>query len=453
MTTHPELSIEERICQLLLHLKIQRAHFAASQPSDWTTLAAKHPQIFASLTLIGRVPVDPKTLEHLSSRLLVVYGDRGPDAPRVQPVLARLPEAELVSVANYALNGSWNDIVGDRTDAVGNALKRFLARMNAPGTAEVEAPDGESGEVAGITYRIRGSGPPLVLLPLGLARSQWEPLIPMLRRRFATITLGGEHLGMVALLESRGHGSGYLRMFRSLVEETRIRPGNAILEVGCGSGVLVRWLARHTAGNNPITGVDVNRYLLNEAEVLARRDGVGSAIDFREGNAESLPFPDESFEVVLSVTVIEELDADRLIAEMIRVTRPGGRVGVIARSLDLPLVVNLPLDPELKTKVENVRTGSAEETGCADASLYRRFQRAGLTEVGMFPQWASFDASDRFVLQMLQDGILSMLNPEEVQQWRKARAKAEADATFFISWPHHCAVGTKSWIFSPIRHS
>ena len=406
MTTHPELSIEERIRQLLLHLKIRRAHFAASQPSDWTTLAGKHPQIFASLTLIGRVPVDPKTLEHLSSRLLVVYGDRGPDAPRVQRVLARLPDAELVSVGNYALNGSWNDIVGDRTDAVGNALKRFLARMNAPGAVEVEAPDGESGEVAGITYRIRGSGPPLVLLPLGLARSQWEPLIPMLRRRFATITLGGEHLGMVALLESRGHGFGYLRMFRIPVEETRIQPGNAILEVGCGSGVLVRWLARQTAGNNPITGVDVNRYLLNEAEVLALKDGVGGAIDFREGDAEALPFRDESFEVVLSVTVIEELDADRLIAEMIRVTRPGGRVGVIARSLDLPLVVNLPLDPELKTKVENVRTGSAEETGCADASLYGRFRQAGLTEVRMFPQWASFDTLDCYVLQMLQDGIL-----------------------------------------------
>ena len=47
------------------------------------------------------------------------------------------------------------------------------------------------GEIAGISYRIRGVGPPLVLLPMFLAPSQWEPLVPRLSERYCTITLGG----------------------------------------------------------------------------------------------------------------------------------------------------------------------------------------------------------------------------------------------------------------------
>ena len=66
-----------------------------------------------------------------------------------------------------------------------------------------------------------------------------------------------------------------------------------MLEVGCGSGVLDRWLARRASGAHRITAVDINPYLLQEAGALARQEGLGDAIEFRDGNAESLPFADE----------------------------------------------------------------------------------------------------------------------------------------------------------------
>ena len=133
----------------------------------------------------------------------------------------------------------------------------FLSRFTAAGAAKsVSLPDGE-GEVAGIFYRIRGVGPPLVLLPLFLTPSQWEPLMPALSERYCTITLGGAALGPVAILEARGHAIGYLEMVRTLIEVAELRSGEAILEVGCGSGVPARWLARRMAGRNRITGVDI----------------------------------------------------------------------------------------------------------------------------------------------------------------------------------------------------
>ena len=60
-------------------------------------------------------------------------------------------------------------------------------------------------------------------------------------------------------------------MVRTLLKEVQPRPGEAVLEVGCGSGVLDRWLARRTGGAHRITGVDINPYLLREAKALARQ--------------------------------------------------------------------------------------------------------------------------------------------------------------------------------------
>jgi ubiquinone/menaquinone biosynthesis C-methylase UbiE len=233
-------------------------------------------------------------------------------------------------------------------------------------------------------------------------------------------------------------------MVRNLIEEVQIRPGDSVLEVGCGTGTLNRWLARHTQGKNPITGVDISAYLLREANALAHKERLEGAIEFREGNAEALPFPDDSFDVTMSVTVMEEVDARQMLAEMVRVTKPGGRVAVIVRAFDRPLLINLPLQAELKTKVEDQSDWAPgiAESGCADASLYQRFQNAGLTKVKMFPQLAAFDSSA--LLEWLQEALLPILSQDEAKEWQSARAAAEAEGTFFFSYPHHCAAGTKS---------
>src|SRR5262249_61618877 len=89
----------------------------------------------------------------------------------------------------------------------------------------------QEGELAGISLRIRGSGPPLVLLPLDLSPGQWEPLIPALAARYCTITLGGPLFSSVASLEERGR-SGYMNIVRSLLDALAIQPAESVLEVG-----------------------------------------------------------------------------------------------------------------------------------------------------------------------------------------------------------------------------
>ncbi len=445
MTTEAGPAVEERIRQLFQHLGIRQAHVAGRLPRDWTGLATTYPDLCTSLSLVCPMAVDSDTVSHLASRLLVVGGDQGPPAERVQRAMERIPEARFVTLRDYAF-AAWTDVAADRTEEIGGAMMQFLEHANHPAGGEMVLAAEADGEVAGISYRIRGSGPPLVLLPLWLSPSQWESLVPRLSAQYCTITLGGAELGMVAVLESRGNAAGYLSMVRHLMQEVELQPGESVVEVGCGTGVLDRWLAHDTRGENRITGVDINGYLLREGTALAQKEGLEGAIEFREGNAESLPFPDDHFDVTMSVTVMEEVDADQMLAEMVRVTKPGGRVAVIVRACDRPFFMNLPLPAALQEKVEEPSgwAPAAGPRGCADASLYRRFREAGLTQVKMFPQLAALDGSATIFLQFLQGLLLPTLSPEEAQEWQAARARAEAEGTFFVSWPHHCAVGTKS---------
>jgi ubiquinone/menaquinone biosynthesis C-methylase UbiE len=156
-----------------------------------------------------------------------------------------------------------------------------------------------------------------------------------------------------------------------------------------------------------------------------------------------LPFPDNSFDVVMSSTVIQRVDADRMIPEMVRVAKSGGRVAVVGHGHDMPRWVNLPLPAKLKAKVE--APGWADESGhprgCDESSLYQRMHRVGLSQIKMFPQLATFD--DAYRLQQFQASILPTLSPEEAAEWRSAVAQGEAEGTFFIATPFHSAVGTK----------
>ena len=441
MTT-ADLSVADRLAHVLDHLGIERAHFAASMLADVTGFVQAHPERTASLTLVCPPRLDPSTLGVLGPRLLIIAGDQGRPAAMVRQAVTSLPEATVVWLPGY-FSPPWADAVADCTTDIESALLNLLSRDQPQPPQDRTVPGGLSGAIAGITYRIQeGDGPPLVLLPLSLASSQWDPLLPRLSTRCRTIILGGPELGFLAMLESRGGSAGYLNAVRRIMDVVQLRPGEVVLEVGCGSGVLDRWLARYTTQAHRIIGVDVNRYLLREATTLAMKEGLGDIIAFQEGDAEALPFPDNHVDVALSFTVLEEGNADRMLAELVRVAKPRGRVAAMVRALDIPWVVNVPLRPAVKAKVETPR-GFVGAQGCADASLYRRFHQAGLTHVQMWPQFAAFEQPHTPQAQFAYGAILSALTAEETQEWHAGIAQAVADGTYFIAQPFHCAVGTK----------
>src|SRR5262249_2314288 len=212
--------------------------------ADVAGLLRIHPTMVASLTLVCPARLPPQAVQPCAERLLVIVGDQGAPAAMVQHAVEALPGASVVTLPQY-FSPPWADVVADRTSEVGSALMRFLATPHRAGIAAVELRPHE-GEVAGITYHIQGTGSPLVLFPLNLASTQWDALFAQLTTRFCTITLGGPALGFMAVLETRGQSWGYRSVVRTLIDEVKLRPGEKVLDVGCGSGVLDRWLVQYT---------------------------------------------------------------------------------------------------------------------------------------------------------------------------------------------------------------
>jgi SAM-dependent methyltransferase len=433
MNEQPTLT--DRLISLWDHLGLTSAFVATQMAGDVAGLARQQPERIAGLLLCVPSRLDPAPFTAVAARTVMIAGERGMTAQVTARAEPRLPGSRRVVLLDYDAPG-WADVVADHTGTIVKALGDLTGEATIPNLAV------GAGQHAGIAYQVHGQGPALVLLPFFLAPSQWEPAIPALAQYFTVIVLGGRHLGGVARLEDRARGRSYAGMIHTLFDEIAPAEGETILDVGCGSGALDRLLARRFGDANPITACDVNPFLLREAAALAAEDNVADRITFRQGNAERLPLPDGSFDHAFTVTVFEECDADLALRELFRVVRPGGRVGVIVRAIDMTQWWQLDLPEELRRKV-NVPPQSVGPRGVADASLYRRMLACGFEALTCFPTLVTFDQPDGPIWRYREDHVLSQLTDAETEVWHTATAAARASGLLFMANPLHRAVGRK----------
>ena len=118
-------------------------------------------------------------------------------------------------------------------------------------------------------------------------------------------------------------GRGVVMVGELLCESLEVRAGNLVLDIATGSGNTALSAARRACR---VTGIDLVPALLERARERAAVERF--KIDFQEGAAEALPFPDESFDVVLSTFGAMFAEPQRTTAEMLRVCRRGGKIGM-----------------------------------------------------------------------------------------------------------------------------
>jgi arsenite methyltransferase len=125
-----------------------------------------------------------------------------------------------------------------------------------------------------------------------------------------------------------------------------VEPGEAVLDLGCGSGTDVFCAAVRVGTTGRVVGVDFTREQLAKAERLRERDGFAH-VEFVEARIDALPFEDGSFDAVISNGVINlSVVKHRVFAEAARVLRPGGRFAVA------DIVSGKPLKERTRRNVE-----------------------------------------------------------------------------------------------------
>jgi SAM-dependent methyltransferase len=135
---------------------------------------------------------------------------------------------------------------------------------------------------------------------------------------------------MTARLEDRGRHPLFARVIDEYLTKLALVGSEAILDLGCGTGMAARAIARYPKVSGPITAIDISSHLVEAGKRLAHDEGLDGRIDFRVGDAHLLGLPEDSFDIVVMHTLISHVaDPMTVLIEARRLLKPGtGRLVV-----------------------------------------------------------------------------------------------------------------------------
>ncbi len=212
-----------------------------------------------------------------------------------------------------------------------------------------------------------------------------------------------------------------------------LQPGEALLDIGCGSGGDVRAMAGIVGPNGRAVGLDGSETMI--AAARERSAGSSLPVEFVVGDAHRLDFPDSSFDVCRTDRVLLHLaDPGRAVREIARVLRPGGRF-VALEPDNGALLVDHP-DRDTTTRILELRSRSAR-SGWIGRSLRRLLLQAGLTDIELqvLPSprtnFAETDASLRLLDHADRAAALDVVTREASERWKATLIEAGQRDEFF----------------------
>ena len=224
----------------------------------------------------------------------------------------------------------------------------------------------------------------------------------------------------------------------------KLKPGQRILEVGCGTGEDACTLAEQVQPGGEVVAIDKSQEMITEARKRAQRESLN--IDFRVGDVTSLDFDSNSFDRChIERALIHIPDPKKAIQEMIRVLRSGGLIVAFEGDLDTNVLDSS--EPELTRKILRFWCDSFQSPHVG-RRLPAMYKKAGLIEICVQPHTFIFDFN--LTEQVLISGTLEraikadVVTSNEADGWLSDLKQARDSGTFFFAGTGFIVSGRKA---------
>jgi ubiquinone/menaquinone biosynthesis C-methylase UbiE len=234
---------------------------------------------------------------------------------------------------------------------------------------------------------------------------------------------------MVSRLEVRGNHWFFQKVLGEYLDAMDVDSASTVLDMGCGTGVAARTIARRANFSGRVTGIDLSPYLVEAAKRLADEEGLGDLLEFRSGDTRDLDIPDGRFDAVVAHTLVSHVkEALTVLKEAGRLVKPGGLIAVFDGDY---ASMTFALDDPVQSKRHDEALIKAVVTSPrVMRQMPRLIQQAGLEMLRTFPYIMAEVGQGDFWLSAIDS--FEKLAP-------KSGAMTEAEATSWANALHEAA--------------
>lgn len=242
---------------------------------------------------------------------------------------------------------------------------------------------------------------------------------------------------LINRLESRAKDKVFVQLLDNYISGLQLPSSANILEIGCGTGAVIRRIAQGKKFSGKALGVDQCHAFIASAKRFSEDENLSEKVEFKIGDAHKLEFASSSFDVVIAHTLISHVtNPQMVIQEMARVARPGGIIVIFdgdyasltyaypdfefGRKMDLALVNATFNNPVIMRELPRILTecGLELKEAWGDA----------VVEIGKASYFRSF--AETYAPFVIKAGTLPA---NVVESWLAEQRHAMDDRTFFAS--------------------
>jgi ubiquinone/menaquinone biosynthesis C-methylase UbiE len=240
---------------------------------------------------------------------------------------------------------------------------------------------------------------------------------------------------LVTRFEARGKNAQFSKMLGDYLDAMSIAPTARVLDMGCGTGLAARAIARGADFAGAVTGIDLSPYLVEAAKRLAHEEGLAEHLEFRPGDVHRLDFADATFDALVAHTLFSHVeDPLSVLKEAARVVKPGGMIGIFdgdyasltfdqtdsvkGKANDEALISALVTNPRVMRHLPRLLRAAGLELVTSFAYV--------LSEIGKAHFWAS--AIEAYRKLVAKAGVMT---DNEANTWA-ASLRSDSDAGVFF---------------------